>query len=220
MEQNIRDQLILLCIISILCTFAGICLNSVVITSLWRCSQLRKKPCYFMIMVLSCVDLMAVISIHLCQLTFSVLWLTKNESLLTHFKKFMFLSKMFIAFSVLTLLVMNIDRYLAVFYPLFHLTSVTPRRLLVLQGVLFLYPITLRVLVATDVLYEPTPPLILLATVLPALLFINFKLYAVVRKAQKSNAVSPQVKKILKSKNISCCFLAVGCYALFSAPLS
>ena len=221
MEQHIRIQLLLLCIVSIFCTFAGIFFNSVVIISLWRCPQLRRKLCYFMIMVLSCVDLIAVISIHLCQLTFSVLWLTENESLLKPFKKYMFVSKMFIAFSALSLLVMNIDRYLAMFHPLFHLTSVTKCRLLVLQAMLFLLPITLRVLVELHVLDEPVSPLILLATILPALLFVNFKLYAIARKSRKVNALSSHVKlkTMLEMKNISCCVLAAGCYVFFSLPI-
>jgi hypothetical protein len=172
-------------------------------------------------MVLSCVDLIAVISIHLCQLTFSVLWLTENESLLQPFKKYMFVSKMFIAFSALSLLVMNIDRYLAMFHPLFHLTSVTKCRLLVLQAMLFLLPITLRVLVELHVLDEPVSPLILLATILPALLFVNFKLYAIARKSRKVNALSSHVKlkTMLEMKNISCCVLAAGCYVFFSLPI-
>ena len=43
---------------------AGIFLNSVVIISLWRSSQLRKKLCYFMILVLSCFDLAVVTITH------------------------------------------------------------------------------------------------------------------------------------------------------------
>ena len=42
---------------------AGIFLNSVVIISLWR-SQIGKKPCYFMIRILSCFDLLVVTVTH------------------------------------------------------------------------------------------------------------------------------------------------------------
>jgi hypothetical protein len=42
--------------------FSGICLNSLVILTFWRSVQLRKKLCYFMIMVLSCCDLLAVLT--------------------------------------------------------------------------------------------------------------------------------------------------------------
>ena len=43
---------------------AGIFLNSAVIISLWRSSQLRKNPCYFMILVLSCFDLAEITITH------------------------------------------------------------------------------------------------------------------------------------------------------------
>ena len=43
---------------------AGIFLNSVVIISLCRSRQRRKKLCYFMILVLSCVDLAVVTITH------------------------------------------------------------------------------------------------------------------------------------------------------------
>ena len=42
--------------------FPGVCLNSLVILSFWRSVLLRKKLCYFMIMVLSCCDLLAVLT--------------------------------------------------------------------------------------------------------------------------------------------------------------
>ena len=51
-----------------------ICLNSLVIT--WRSAQLRKKLCYFMIMVLSCCDLLAVLSNNPLLALIAMLWLT------------------------------------------------------------------------------------------------------------------------------------------------
>ena len=50
-------SLICLCVVNGFFTLAGIFLNSVVIISLWKSSQLRRKTCYFMILVLSCFDL-------------------------------------------------------------------------------------------------------------------------------------------------------------------
>jgi hypothetical protein len=58
---------------------AGIFLNSVVvIISLWRSSQLRKKLCYFMILVLSCFDL-AVITITHPLLIVSTIYFSQEE---------------------------------------------------------------------------------------------------------------------------------------------
>ena len=52
-----------LCAVNVFFIFAGIILNSVVITSLWN-SQLRRKLCYFMIFVQACFDLAVVVVIH------------------------------------------------------------------------------------------------------------------------------------------------------------
>jgi hypothetical protein len=52
-------NLIFLCAINVIVTFFRIVLNSVVIQTLWKVSLLRKKLCYFiMVMVLSCIDLL------------------------------------------------------------------------------------------------------------------------------------------------------------------
>jgi hypothetical protein len=52
-------NLIFLCAINVIVTFFRIVLNSVVIRTLWKVSLLRKKLCYFiMVMVLSCIDLL------------------------------------------------------------------------------------------------------------------------------------------------------------------
>ena len=57
---------------------AGIFLNSVVIISLWRSSQLRKQLCYFMILVLSCFDL-AVVTITHPLLIVSTIYFSQEE---------------------------------------------------------------------------------------------------------------------------------------------
>ena len=57
---------------------AGIFLNYVVIISLWRSSQLRKKPCYFMILVLSCYDV-AVVTISHPFLIVSTIYISQGE---------------------------------------------------------------------------------------------------------------------------------------------
>jgi hypothetical protein len=70
MQKSDIFSVVFLCIINIIFMVAGIFLNSVVIISLWKTSQLRKKDlvCYFMILVLSCFDLAVVTITHPCNL--------------------------------------------------------------------------------------------------------------------------------------------------------
>ena len=59
MHLNTIINIFFLCTVNITFMISGIFLNSVVIISLRRSSQLRKKTCYFMILVLSCFDLVS-----------------------------------------------------------------------------------------------------------------------------------------------------------------
>ena len=58
MEMIYFVNLIFIFVVNMLFFFSGICLNSLVIVSFWRFVQLRKKLCYFTIMILSCCDLL------------------------------------------------------------------------------------------------------------------------------------------------------------------
>ena len=64
MDSYTLINLACLCIVNGFFTFAGILLNSVVIICLWKCTQLRRKTCYFLIQVLSCFDLGAIMVGH------------------------------------------------------------------------------------------------------------------------------------------------------------
>jgi protein-S-isoprenylcysteine O-methyltransferase Ste14 len=54
---------------------------------------------------------------------------------------------------------------------------------------------------------------------IPAMLFINYKLFLVSRKSRKNKRISPEIKKTFSLKNISSCLLAVACVVVFSIPL-
>ena len=71
-------NLIFIFVVNILFFFSEICLNSLVIVSFWRSVQLRKKLCYFMIMILSCCDLLVVVTNHPFPAITAMLWLTEK----------------------------------------------------------------------------------------------------------------------------------------------
>jgi membrane-anchored glycerophosphoryl diester phosphodiesterase (GDPDase) len=62
MESYYFINLIFIFAVNLVFFLSGICLNSLVILSFRRSVQLRKKLCYFMIMVLSCCDLLTVLT--------------------------------------------------------------------------------------------------------------------------------------------------------------
>ena len=125
MDLIISIQMIFLCAVNICFTFIGIVLNSLVIISFWKSSQLRKKLCYLMIIVLSWVDVLAIVANHPPLVMFSIIILTEHsEHLLPTIIIYGRISSMFFAFSLITLFVMSLERYLSTAFPIFHRKSV------------------------------------------------------------------------------------------------
>ena len=209
-----------ICAVNILFFFSGICLNSLVIVSFWRSVQLRKKLCYFMIMVLSCCDLLVALTSHPTTTLTAMLFLTEMSNvnpgwlvILLH------LSSICIFSSLLALLVMSVDRYLATHYPLFHRASVTKGKLLTLFAFLFFIQITATIMSINDLVIPfEVDLLIFCAMYFPLMLFMNFKLFTVARKSRKNIRRSPGMKKSFSLKNISGCLLVVASLLVLYIP--
>ena len=220
MESIYFINLIFIFAVNVFFFFSGICLNSLVILSFWRSVQLRKKLCYFMIMVLSCCDLLAVLTNSPLMAFISMSRLTGKLDVNTRWPHIsLSLTNTFLGFSLFALLVMNFDRYLATSYPIFHRTSVTKRRLLTLLAILIIVEITLTVMSVNNLVISYQVYLLILGIlVIPAMLFINYKLFLVVRKSRKNKRISPDTKKTFSLKNISSCLLVVACVVVVSIP--
>ena len=219
MDLNIYIQLVFLFVVNIFFTFSGIILNTLVIAGLWKSTQLRKKLCHFMVMVLSCFDLMSVVTCYPGILVFLIFWFKEDYDFLLKMMIYFEVGSIFTSFSLLTLFVLSIERYLGAYYPIFHSTSVTKRRLLTLLAVLLICKIILGVLAVNDlVISGPVHVIIFVAIMFPPFLFINFKLYKISREVRRRKAVSPEERMKLNLKNISTCLLAVACIGLLSIP--
>ena len=215
-------NLIFIFALNVLFFFSGVCLNSVVILSFRRSVQLRKKLCHFMIMVLSCCDLLVVLTNHPLMALYAMLCLTgKLDGYLRWvIDMAVHSANIFVGFSLLALLVMNFDRYLATYYPIFHRTSVTKGRLLTLLAILIIIMLTLGVMSVNNcVISGQVFGLIFFIILFPPMLFINCKLFTIVRKCRRNNGISPEMKKRFSLKNISSCLLAVACYVVLSIPV-
>ena len=140
MDLNVYIQLIFLCVVNIIFTFSGIVSNTLVIASIWKSSQLRKKLCHFMIMLMSCFDLVAVLTNHPGILVYLISWLREDYDLLPKMMLYLHISGVFFGFSVRVLLAMSIERYLGAYYPIFHRASVTRRRLMTLLAIVSASP--------------------------------------------------------------------------------
>ena len=218
MEPEYFINLIFIFVLNVFFFFSGVCLNSVVVISFWRSVQLRKKLCYFMIMVLSCCDLLGVLTNTPLTAVIAMSCLTENPSL-TWLRILGNFTTVFFAFSLLALLVMNFDRYLATSYPLFHHTSVTKGRLFNLFSILVIIELTLKAMSTNNVVISHQIHILILFILLtPSMLFINYKLFLIVRKNRRKNRKSPEKRKTFSLTKISSCLLVVACYVVLSIP--
>ena len=172
-------------------------------------------------MVLSCFDLLVVLINNLFLTFLTVLSLTGklHDVNLSWVNISLTLGTIPIGFSLLALLVMNFDRYLATYYPIFHRTSVTKGKLLTLLAILIIVGLTLVLISVNDfVISFHTGVVIFLIIIFPPMLFINYKLFTIARKSRRDNGISPEMKKTFSLKNISSCLLAVACFVVLSIP--
>ena len=221
MESVYFINLIFIFVLNVFFFFSGVCLNCVVIISFWRSVQLRKKLCYFMIMVLSCCDLLAVATNNSSMALLTILLLREKLDLSAgRVYITLRLTQMFLAFSFLALFVMSLDRYLATSYPFFHRTSVTKRRLLTLLSILVIFEIALTAMSVKDsIISFHVCTIINLIFLTPPMLFVNYKLFAVVRKSLGKKETSPEIRKTFSLKTVSSCSLVVACFIVLSIPL-
>ena len=216
-------QSIFLFVVNVMFTCTGTFLNLLVIVSFWRCSAyLRSKLCNFMIMVLSVCDFFVVITNYPTLILRLVWWLKKKNSLLAIELVYDRISNVFIGISMMALLVMSIERYLGAYYPFFHRTSLTRRKLLTLHGLFSLLPIMLKIISVNDWITSYAVILgIFCLFVFPLFSFFNYKLFIISREVRRDlanrrdNASSPETAALhVNLRNISSCLLSVGCLAL------
>ncbi len=229
MEKGDIFNVVLLCIINIVFMVAGIFLNSVVIISLWRSRQLRKKLCYFMILVLSCVDLAVVIVTHPPLISSTIDYALEEINKVREVVRAT-TSYILFGFSMCALFTLNVERFLALTCPFFHQASVTKTRL-----VCFLAFVTIMIGGASAFVYFNTKTTIvniIIAVYILLVLFLiiygNYRIFTIAKSKREDRRVAPTTaarstderrkRRILNLKNISTCSLAVGCFFVCSCP--
>ena len=219
---------LLLCIINVTFMVVGISLNSVVIISLWKSSQLRRKLCYFMILVLSCFDLAVVVVTHPF-LVVSTIYFSPEEFNTIRGTTRIFLFLNLYGLSMIALFTLNVERFLAITCPFFYQASVTKARLVCFEAFF------IAILVGFSPLYFICKSFanIVAAVFFPFFLFFfvcsNYKLFVIAKSKRRNKRIVQSTmatstvdknvrKRILNLKNISTCSLAVCCFFFCSSP--
>ena len=209
MDENSRSiNLIFLAMVNGVFFFVGIFLNSVVIVALSRSRQHLKSLCSFMILVVTCFDLATVTVCHPLIITSSYIWSTGDHDAMNIFHRIKKYSNILFHFSFMALLVMNIDRCLAVSYQFFHKLQVTKQRLVVFLIIILnrkspCLPKHLwdHLLGRRDCFSRDGGNLLQLV----AIFIVNCKIYKMAKKAIRGLVT-----------RMSTCILAIACFILFS----
>ena len=218
---------VLLCFVNFSFMFAGIFLNFVVIISLWRSSQLRKKLCYFTILVLSCVDLIVVSIMHPALISWTIFWYMKTSPEEEDKLTWAFIIGMVLAgFSMFALLTLSVERFLALKYPFFHQTAVTRRRLLVFLAFLVIMLVSLSpLLYFVGKLFRHVVIIVFVLFICFVFIYLNYKMFIIAKSKRKMKSVAPTTttreerkRRKMNFNNVSTCSLAVACFVVCSFP--
>ena len=181
MELIYSINFILISLVNLFFFFSGERLNFLVLLSFWRSVQLPKKLCYFMIMVLTCCDLLVVLTNNplLGKLNVNARWPHLSRRL----------TVIFVVSSWFAVLMMSFDRYLATLYPIFHRVSETKGRLLTLFLALVINEVTGAAMSANEPIISFKFHAMLFCILAIPTLFVNYKLLVVVRKSRNEGQV-------------------------------
>ena len=125
------------CVVNLVFAFAGTILNSLVLYIFLKSTKMRSKLSYFVIMLLSSADLAVVVIVHSTFLLQSINEINGTPNCVYKIT-YMFSLHFFTGVSVSTLLILNIERYMAIMYPISHRNTATKPRLMFIWAILWL----------------------------------------------------------------------------------
>lgn len=129
------------CIVNLIFALGGTFLNSLVLLVFFSSSLLRSKVSYFLIMVLSCIDLVVVVIAHPLAVLYLIRGLTRNHVCI--YTKLCYHSGVLLGtLSGYTLLAMNVERYVSIAHPYYYKRTVTKRKLSLFVGLLWSFVLT------------------------------------------------------------------------------
>ena len=124
-------------IVNLVFAISGTILNSLVLYIFWKSTKMRSKLSYFVVMLLSSVDLAVITIVHFLFLLQAINEINGTPNCvykILYLFSLYFLSGM----SVSTLIILNLERYTAIIHPIWHLKTATKRRFTSIWAILWL----------------------------------------------------------------------------------
>ena len=217
---------VLLLLVNITFMVLGMFLNFVVVLSLWRASTLKKKLCYFMILVLSCYD-MAVVTITHPLVIVSTIYFSYEKIHRTFENIRIGTSFILSACSMFSLFTLNGERFLALTCPFFHQAYVTKTKVICFHGFWTVCVLCLSPLMYFNSTIINIFTMLFVSLFLLLFMYSNHKMFTIAKLKREDKRVYPAAvilkneqrkKQILNMKNISTCLLVVGCFFVCFTP--
>ena len=208
-------------VLNIVFVLCGTFLNGLVILCFWRSPQLNDKLAHFLTKVPSCADLLTVITTHPLFLFY---WLTRDVSRRTVVETVGIIGGL----SSSTLFLMNIERYLAVFYPYIYERVVTKRKLLITVSIFYLLWTSSRLIA----LYQNVTTQLTIFVIVSLLFettFVYLSIFLIARKPlvrpSQHGSINPQTRSNLSKflcnlKLAKTYFLTVATLFVFYLPIA
>ena len=205
-----------------LMVISGTILNSATILAYWKSPQLRNKSSYFLIMLLSVLDLtVAVVGnvFFVLSLAFTLHGNPNCTAIILH----EILTFFIVGLSLSTLLVLNIERYTCILHPFFHRTKMTKLKLLGLLVLFwsFVCLVTLSNPILGDYAARLTTSIALLSDIVFTVC-IYISICHAVRRAT-SNPAQANVNRIKNLQNLKMaksCAIVVACTVICFLPFA
>ena len=164
-------------------------LNAVAVITIWKTSQLRKKPCYFVILLQSSVDLgVGCVALPISFVALLAPFAT-NIDVCAAVTIVRTTSMLLTGLSIVTLSALTVERYIGVLHPYSYKTLVTKRRIvvfvLVLISLLIIVVLTLSQYVTTKTHIGSG----FFAIFLIFTLFSYIRIYLVIRRLSRSQVI-------------------------------
>ncbi len=213
---------VMTCVVNIILTLSTISLNTVTILAYWRSKQLRRKTPYFLIMLLSFVDLATGLLGNSSFVLLSVKVLMHDPDC----RVYIFLENISLslaAMSFMTLLLLNVERYLCIVYPLFHRKKVTKFKLFIVALALWNFGIASTLLrLFLNKIGRILISIVILVT-FTMFIYIYSTIFLTSRKIgriSERNKIDNKANHLQDLKVAKSCAIVVGCTFLCVIPFA
>ena len=206
-----------------LLVISTILLNAVAITTILKSSQLKSKPCYFIILVQSVID----VAVGTFGIPLLIFYLATGIGGITNcIAASLAVRSMLLPFmlSCLTLSALTLERYIAILHPYAYKPHVTKKRLLIYVGCGGIVPISLFILFLYNPIFSHICVVTFLMLIFVFTAFAYTRIYLVVKKLSHTPnrphdpaAVENKTKMkvfLQNFKHAKSCFMIVICFGI------